>query len=182
MWLEREGCIGPHPDYLGGQHIFVTRRGKQLAESGDTLDYKRASLLPRQFLHPVIAQKVWSAFIHADYDGAVFDAFKQVEVAVRAAGSLSAGDLGTRLMRKAFDLDDGPLTDKTAEPGERQALSDLFAGAIGLYKNPHSHRNVQLSDPQEAAEMIILASHLLKIVDDRNPKREAESERAPGPA
>jgi len=126
----------------------------------------------------VIAQRIWSAFIRGEYDSAVFEAFKQVEVAVRDAGSFSAGDLGVSLMRKALHIDTGPLTDSTQEPGERQALSDLFAGAIGSYKNPHSHRNVPLTDPQEAAEMIILASHLLKIVDARNPKREAESEPA----
>ncbi len=182
VWLEREGCIAPHPDHLGSTWVFVTRRGKRLAESGDTLDYKRANLLPKEFLHPVIAQRVWSAFIRGEYDSAVFEAFKQVEVAVRDAGSFSAGDLGVTLMRDAFNPNTGPLTDKNAEEGERQALRELFSGAIGSYKNPHSHRNVALTDPQEAAEMIILASHLLKIVDSRNPKREAEPDPAPSTA
>ena len=69
-------------------------------------------------------------------------------------------------MRKAFEVEGGPLTDTTAEQGERQARSDLFAGAIGSYKNPQSHRHVALDDPDEFAD-IMLANHLLRIVDAR---------------
>jgi Protein of unknown function (Hypoth_ymh) len=53
-------------------------------------------------------------------------------------------------MRKAFHEETGPLTDKTTEIAERQARSNLFAGAIGSYKNPHSHRDVNLDNPAEA--------------------------------
>jgi len=175
MWLEREGCLAPKPGLIVGNAVFITRRGKLLAESQDTSAYKRSGLLPKEFLHPVVVQKVWSAFIRGDYDTAVFQAFKQVEVGVRQAGSYEHSDIGVPLMRKAFNSDNGPLTDQTALSAERQALSDLFAGAIGSYKNPHSHRNVAVNDPNEAAEMIILASHLLKIVDSRSTNQNTES-------
>ena len=84
---------------------------------------------------------------------------------MRAAAGFAAADIGTKLMRKAFDVESGPLTDKGTEPAERQARSDLFAGAIGSYKNPQSHRKVALDDPDEAADIIALANHLLRIVD-----------------
>ncbi|MFC1603467.1 TIGR02391 family protein [Planctomycetota bacterium] len=176
VWLEREGCLAPKPGLASGSDMFITRRGKRLVESQDTSAYRRAGFLPKQFLHPVIAQKVWPAFIRGDYDTAVFQAFKQVEVGVRQAGSFDAADIGVNLMRKAFHIDTGPLRDQNAIPAERQALSDLFAGAIGSYKNPHSHRNVAVTDPDEAAEMIVLASHLLKIVDFLSPGHDDQTQ------
>jgi uncharacterized protein (TIGR02391 family) len=92
---------------------------------------------------------------------------KAVEVAVREAGGFGADELGVNLMRKAFNIDNGPLTDMNAEKGERQARSDIFAGVIGSYKNSHSHRDVDLDNPDEAYELVMLANHLLRIVDQR---------------
>jgi uncharacterized protein (TIGR02391 family) len=122
-------------------------------------------MLLKDSLHPRLADKVWSAFMRREFDVATFQAMKAVEVSVREASGLTASLLGTALMRKAFDPTSGPLTDMAAEMGEREARSALFAGAIGSYKNPHSHRDVDLSDPKEAVEIIMLANHLLRIVD-----------------
>jgi hypothetical protein len=71
-------------------------------------------------------------------------------------------------MRRAFNPDNGPLTNQQQNRPEREALSHLFAGAIGSYKNPHSHRTITINDSSEAQEMVLLASHLLRIVDSRS--------------
>jgi uncharacterized protein (TIGR02391 family) len=125
-----------------------------------------ARRLPREALHPKLANSVWLAFMRGEFDVAVFQAMKAVEVAVRETSGLTA-EIGVRLMRKAFDPKNGPLTDMQAEEGEREARSALFAGAIGSYKNPHSHHDVKLDDAVEAIEIIMLANHLLRITDGR---------------
>ena len=51
-----------------------------------------ANVLPKQSLHPTIAERVWPNFIRGEYDTAVFQAFKEVEVAVRAAGGFATTD------------------------------------------------------------------------------------------
>jgi hypothetical protein len=49
------------------------------------------------------------------------------------------------------------------------ALMDLFKGAIGLFKNPSSHRRVDFSDATEAAEIVLLADLLLRLLDKIEP-------------
>lgn len=88
---------------------------------------------------------------------------------MRTKAKLPPTDIGVTLIRKAFDPNAGPLRDANAPPGERDAVANLFAGAIGYAKNPHSHRNVQITEPAEAVKLILMASHLLRIVDARTP-------------
>ena len=95
---------------------------------------------------------------------AVFRAFKAVEVQVRQLSDLPDDLVGIPLMRKAFDPAEGPLTDLEAPKAEREALAHFFAGAVGCYKNPHSHRDVELQFNQ-AFEMLLVASHLHRILD-----------------
>ena len=104
-----------------------------------------------------------------EFDVAVLQAMKAVEVYVREAAKLPAGIIGVQLMRTAFHPTTGALTDPLAEAGEKDARMALFAGAIGCYKNPHSHRDVDLSNPKEAVEIILIANHLMRIIDARRP-------------
>ena len=171
-WLELNLFILPAPGVNGHNGWFVLgRRGRAgLADARQITSFAKASQFPRELLHPAIVDRVWAALARGDYDDAVFHAFRKVEESVREAGRYSPTDLGTDLMRKAFAADSGPLAKQSDPKPERDALAHLFAGAIGSYKNPQSHRTVTITDASEAQEMVMLASHLLRIVETRRPR------------
>ena len=135
------------------------------------VDMSEPDFFPEYQLHPIISQKVWSMFLQGNYDPAVLQAFKQVEIAVRKAGNYTEKDIGVPLMRTAFHKDTGNLTDPNQQEAEQEAIAHLFAGAIGYCKNPGSHREVEIT-AEEAVELITFASYLLRIVDSRRQSEE----------
>lgn len=168
VWLESEGFLAPLPGSNRGLS-FVTRKGKQFTHARQLDSYRKMKLLSGS-LHPRINEKVWAAFLRAEYGAAIFAGFKEVEVAVREAAGAAPKDIGVDLMNSAFKPNVGPLTDGSLPESEQIALRNLFAGAIGFYKNPGSHRHVP-TDPEAAAGVLVFASVLLRIVDERASSR-----------
>jgi uncharacterized protein (TIGR02391 family) len=135
-WLHAQGLIVS--DMENGQYGWVqlSRRARVMETELDFRNFKVASLLPREILHPRIADPIWRAFMRGEFDVAAFQAMKAVEVSVRGAAGLGDNLIGVKLMREAFGPEAGPLTDTSAEGGERLGRMELFAGAIASYKNP----------------------------------------------
>jgi uncharacterized protein (TIGR02391 family) len=134
LWLQSEGFIMSDPDQPNGFYC-LTRQVQRLRTSVDVEAYRYGNLLPAATLHPSLVQHVRPMFLRGDYDVAVVQALKAVEVAVRTAASLPADMVGVELMRTAFHQTTGPLTNMTVIEAERQALSHLFAGRLVMLKS-----------------------------------------------
>ena len=164
-WLMSQGLVIYEPEQ-NGEWMRLTRRAQLIKTKVDWEAYRKGGTLPVGLLQPHLAEKVHHLFVRGDHDIAVFQAFKEVEVAVRAACGYADDLVGRALMQKAFAINNGPLRDMELVAAEREAEVFLFAGAIGHAKNPTSHREVSLSR-EEAARLIVFASHLLAIVGNR---------------
>jgi uncharacterized protein (TIGR02391 family) len=164
-WLEANGFICQNPENDLGWYA-LTQRGRLVRDHQRLASHVASEQLPESFVHPELLINCRPLFLQGRFETAVFEAFKSLEVAIREASSMGHEMIGVSLASKAFHPEEGPPTDRASEKGERVALMNLVTGAIGSYKNPSSHRRVAISS-SEAREMIILASHLLRIVRQR---------------
>lgn len=168
-WLVANGLLAPSAD----DGVWrVSERGRRVAKEQDM-----GSLLAEQRLavdmHTAL-DNARSIFALGTHDAAVLEAMKQVEERVRQLSGLAG--LGADLMRRAFSPGKpgtaaGPLADPgVSDPNESRGVMELFAGAIAAFRNPAAHRPIDYSDPTEAAEVILLADLLLRMLERVTPR------------
>ena len=119
---------------------------------------------PLDELHPLVKLRCQVAFATKQYSSAILNAYKLVETELRHRIGAPATLLGTDLASKAL-RPDNPILVVSNVLAEQDAAHMLFRGAIGLFKNPHSHRFTEPSGAQEASETLATASLLLRILD-----------------
>jgi len=168
-WLRAQHLIvpSPSPANYGNGHMVLSRRGEGTMTEEDWDEIVSDRLYPPGLLHKTIIDEAWTSFRSpklTDRSKAVRDAFLAVEVAVKAASGLGPSLIGVELMKAAF-APKGKLADPRLESGEHHGRQNLFAGAMGSFRNPASHSYPALTGRQ-AYEQIMLASQLMHILDD----------------
>jgi uncharacterized protein (TIGR02391 family) len=151
-------------------YMVLTDKGKSTTERTDFERIRVRCLLREEMLHPLLRGKIFGYFAGDDLGTSVFEAFKLVEIEVREAGRFPAKEHGKALMFKAFAIG-GPLAKPGQGKADSEALSGLFAGALHRFRNPGAHSNRTFKDVLEAMEELMLASRLLRVVDERRPHR-----------
>lgn len=167
-WLVAHGLVsGPARQHR--TDAFVTRPGRRLLGEPDGLARLRAEQRLDVDLHEQIADRVRTQYLIGEYEAATFLALRTVEVRVRELADMPESVVGSsRLMQRAFAHEEGrlgALADPSQDASERAGTMALFWGAMGLYKNPVSHRQVEYADPTVASEIVLLADLLLRILD-----------------
>ena len=140
-YLVAQGLVAPLPEKLG-QH-FITRRGIEIPADADPLGRLSNEARIGSGLHPRIAGTVRQQFLLGEYELAAFAAMRAVEIRVRDLAGEPSASIGVHLMKTAFNSAGGALVDQGVDPGEREATMALFWGAIGVFKNPSSRRQVR---------------------------------------
>lgn len=151
-------------DDEGENKFFPTKKGFRFLEREFNRVIKEYTLLPTTYVHPKIIEKSFSLLQSREYESAVFQAFKTIETNIREKISADPEEIGVKLIRRAFNPENGDLTDYKLPKVEREAFANYIAGAFGYYKNPCSHRDIEM-DYISAFDRIVVASDLLKIID-----------------
>lgn len=169
--LERDGLIEPASG-MNGANGFVVLTPEGRSAAANPVDFEmvrvRARLIP-EMLHPKLRGKPYSDFANGEPTSAIQEAFKIVDIEVQAAANMP-NQFGQNLMLEAFDAARGPLTDQSENEVTRRALPRLFAGAVGRFRNPSAHTHRSFPDLHEAIEELMVASRLLRFLDEPGRK------------
>jgi hypothetical protein len=130
-WLIAQSLLVPAGTHGGTDSYLLGHRALKFQDETEFAAFRVSRMLPRDCLHPRIADKVWAAFLRGDYDMAVLQAMKTVEVAVREAAALPNSVLGVPLMRTAFHPSTGQLTDTVCSFGAKVALVSTHQPSSG---------------------------------------------------
>ncbi|OXX35678.1 MULTISPECIES: TIGR02391 family protein [unclassified Vibrio] len=152
-------------DDEGEEAFYPTKVGFRFSEREFRRVVEKYALMPESYVHPILINKCFSLLKSGEFDSAVIQAFKAIEVFTREKIGASNDIFGERLLKKAFNADDGILTNMNLPKSERCAFLSYITGAFSFYRNSSAHRDLKL-DFVSAFDRIAVASDLLKAIED----------------
>jgi uncharacterized protein (TIGR02391 family) len=170
-WLDERLVTGPDAEQRASLTGQLMRQGWLIRDSDSVLVAAEpvrgvpvaAPPMHSWRSHPLIEPEARPLFLIRKPGQAVFAALKRVEVRVRQLAGLGEDLYGVDLMNKAFGAG-GPLADSPTGGKHNDGPRSLFAGAMGVFRNPAGHREVAY-DEAEAVEAVALASALMRHLD-----------------
>ncbi len=149
----------------GDEKYFPTKVGFQFPETDFRRIVKKYAITPESYVHPMLIKKCFTLLKSGEFDSAVMQAFKAIEVFTREKIEAPNDMFGERLLKKAFNPEGGILTNMNLPKSERHAFLNYITGAFSYYRNSSAHRDVEL-DFVSAFDRIAVASDLIKAIED----------------
>ncbi|HET8861632.1 MAG TPA: TIGR02391 family protein [Solirubrobacterales bacterium] len=182
IWLEQQRYLGPDPQQRpDSQWRIITPKGKEILAIpvDEVLARVRAGKLLGDGLHPRIEAQARAPWNGGEFETAIFNAAREIEIAVGEALPPQPKKLyGVDAINAAFG-NGKPLSDPDQDPGEQEGTRALYAGFVATFKNPGSHRHFEPEDPVQAAEIIRTADLLMRMLEDRVAQMQAGASSAP---
>ena len=147
------------------EQYFPTKVGFRFPEREFRRVVEKYALMPETYVHPIIVKKCFSLLSSGEYESAVLQAFKAIETTIRDKINAKTDIFGERLLKAAFNPENGLLTNHNLPKSERFSFCNYITGAFSYYRNPSSHRDVDL-DFISAFDKIVVASDLLKAIEE----------------
>jgi uncharacterized protein (TIGR02391 family) len=119
-------------------------------------------------IHPGLPAKVRALFDDGHFAEATFEAFKFVDKQVQKFSQ--SHESGFKLMMQVFAGNPpaialSPMT-TTTEQDEQKGYQFLFAGSALAIRNPRGHEYTITDDPDKCLDHLVLASMLIRRLDD----------------
>jgi len=161
--LDRDSYI----HFNNGRYFLTSKGVKQAIRPIKNIQLPFNDLTPLICSQYKLMRAVNDDYRAGNFGDAVFNSFRHLEERVRNKADLTEKSYGKPLMGAAFNSKSGKLRHPKAKIDEEpDSLCELMRGAIGFFKNPSSHRTVDIEDPNIAISIIHFAKMLLDIVDE----------------
>jgi uncharacterized protein (TIGR02391 family) len=182
-WVRRERVLGPERTHYERRPFYALPADSELPTA--LLPHQVAGVPPvgvqetparmeiTSVIHPLIADVASDRFGRGFYNDAVRSAFQAVEHRVQ---NLAGSDqIGEKLMGIAFGKP--PKITVTRSTGgslesEQNGMQFLFKGAMGALRNPRMHGPDKKDDRDEAEELLVFASFLMRRLDIEDQSRQ----------
>lgn len=163
------GPLSKKPEESRRKIVKETRKAKKVLERVKEKEYPDEKYpvrkkLPEKYLDEKLAEKCSEQFYSDNFQDAIQNAFIAVEEHLRQKSDLPQHLSGADLATEAYSPSDKVLSIGETN-SEQEGVMLLMKGAFQVFRNPASHRFLDL-DEGEAFEAICLANSLIRIIED----------------
>ncbi len=145
------------------------RRDSVVATQQAVNEIKACQLLGDS-LHPRIEAQVRDPWKRGDYETAIDNAGRAIEIAVaeRFRQPWNEGLCGVDAINAAFGAG-SPLADRVRDPAEQESTRALFAGFVGTFRGHPGRPRFKPDAAEQPADIIRTADLLMRMLDDIAP-------------